>query len=66
MWQNWIYLRPNRRRPVRLKPYTAGEDLQKQVPADWCGFCGREVYSFEKTVCEVCERWNFDVASNEK
>lgn len=65
VWENIIYLHPQRRRPVRIGPYKAGEDLQNQAPLYWCSCCGKEVYSDGKYVCEECERWGLYGKSDE-
>jgi hypothetical protein len=57
VWGNGIYLRSDRRRPVRLRPYRAGEDLQAAAPFGWCPGCGMELYGQEEKLCRLCERW---------
>lgn len=56
MWEAVIYLRSEKRRPVRLVPYRVGEDLQGAVPYGWCPLCGIELYGRERKICELCER----------
>jgi hypothetical protein len=58
VWESAICLRSEGRRPIRLQPYKAGEDLQNQAPAGWCSLCGREVYDWGKEICTECEKWN--------
>lgn len=57
MWAKVIYLRTERRRPVRLTPYRTGEDLQAAAPFGWCPGCGMELYGQEEKLCKLCERW---------
>ena len=60
MWEKVMYLRTERRRPVRLTPYRAGEDAQAAVPYGWCPGCGMELYGREERLCKRCERWGRD------
>jgi len=57
VWGNVIYLRTERRRPVRMTAYRAGEDLQAAVPFGWCICCGMELYGQDCKLCRMCERW---------
>jgi len=60
VWEAVIYLRSEKRRPVRLAPYDPWEDLQGAVPYGWCPVCGMELYGQEKQKCDLCERWERD------
>ena len=60
MWKEVIYLRYEKRRPVRRMPYGLEEDLQAAVPYGWCPVCGMELYGQKQEICELCERWERD------
>ena len=60
MWEKVMYLRTEGRRPVRLTPYRAEEDMEAAVPFGWCPGCGMELYSREERLCRMCERWGRD------
>ena len=49
-----FYLRPGFRRPIMRVRLFSG-DLQGQIPAGWCGSCGREVFAAGEELCGRCK-----------
>ena len=44
------------RRPVRVAPAIGLIDRQGQIPANWCGKCGAEIYSVGHSRCQRCRQ----------
>ena len=55
-----LHLRTHRRRPVRLPGYAPGEDVQGDIPWNWCDRCGCEVFTPAARLCLGCDRRNDD------
>ena len=55
-----LYLKPNRRRPVRFRPLSPGEDSQAAVPYGWCWGCGSEVFAPGEQFCNRCKEANYE------
>lgn len=53
MWQQKIYLRVGKRRPVAVQIGSA-EDIQGVLPVWWCEHCGAEVYIMDAVLCRRC------------
>ena len=52
----WLYLRPNRRRPVRMVLLATMGDVQGDIPAAWCENCGAEVFAWGEALCSRCKK----------
>ena len=57
----WLYLKPNRRRPVRFDVTPLTGDVQGSIPVYWCGCCGAEVFTFGQTLCKRCKKEGEDI-----
>ena len=55
MWNHIVYLKSNRRMPVRLSPSRYPQDVQQILPVSWCPGCGAELHSAHKALCRRCE-----------
>ena len=55
-----LYLKSNRRRPVRFRPLPPWDDPQGAVPYGWCWGCGSEVYAPGETFCNRCKEANYE------
>ena len=51
-----LYLRSNKRRPIRLRGSVFPEDIQGSIPFGWCESCGMECYEPGCLLCPACLR----------
>lgn len=55
-----VYLKSNRRRPVRLLSYLFPQDIQQRIPTGWCTNCGAMLYSPQNELCRRCKGGTID------
>lgn len=58
-----VYLKANKRMPVRLQSVICLRDMQQDIPANWCIACRRELYGPGQQLCRRCKGVTHDERS---
>lgn len=66
VWKNVMYLRTGGRRPVAIRGYLQGTDVQAMPPLWWCERCGGEVYRQDAALCWRCIKCEEDEDGTEE